>query len=103
EWTIAFRQQLLVRDNHTNNFAELLSVAHNRLDNFIALHFRLSGWKIGSKNDIKVIRYDSMTFEHRSSKNSDKWYFVDMQLGICKCNTTGAPYKHQSAISTYYR
>ncbi|CAG8855579.1 962_t:CDS:1, partial [Gigaspora margarita] len=140
EWAIAFRQQLPVRDNHTNNFTEvgiriikdvifnriqafnivqifhfivntmdlyytckLLSVAHNRLDNFIALRFHLFGWKIGSKNNIKVISYDSMTFEHRSSKNPDKWYFVDMQLGICECNTTGAPCKHQSAISTYYR
>ncbi|CAG8852734.1 255_t:CDS:2, partial [Gigaspora margarita] len=116
EWAIAFRQKLLIRNNHTNNFSEagirtmdlyytrkLLAVAHNRVDNFVALRFQLSGWKIRSIDNIKIISHESMIYEHQSSKNPDLWYLVDMQLGICECNLTGAPCKHQTSIAIHYR
>ncbi|RIB20332.1 hypothetical protein C2G38_2179559 [Gigaspora rosea] len=81
----------------------LLAIAHNKLDSFIALRFRLSGWNIGLKEDIEVVSFDSMIFKHRSSKNKNIWYLVDMHLGICECNMMGAPCKHQSSIATHYK
>ncbi|CAG8857510.1 46016_t:CDS:2, partial [Gigaspora margarita] len=44
----------------------------------------------------------SLTFKHRSSTNSDKWYLVDIQVGMCECSPTGAPCKHQASISFHY-
>ncbi|CAG8851158.1 24566_t:CDS:1, partial [Gigaspora margarita] len=82
---------------------KLLAVAHNKLDNFIAHRFQLSGWQIGSLNDIQVISHESMIYKHRSSTNPDTWYLVDMRLGICECDPTGAPCKHQSSIAIHYR
>ncbi|RIB25282.1 hypothetical protein C2G38_2166260 [Gigaspora rosea] len=81
---------------------KLLAVAHNKLDGFIALRFRLSGWKVEPKEDIDVVSFNSIVFKHRSSKNKDIWYVVDMRLGICECNEVGAPYKHQNSIAFYY-
>ncbi|CAG8842210.1 21837_t:CDS:2, partial [Gigaspora margarita] len=81
---------------------KLLSVAHNRPNNFIALRFRLSGWKLGSKDDIKILNFESLTFKHRSSTNSDKWYLVDMQVGMCECSPIGVSCKHQASISFHY-
>lgn len=82
---------------------KLLAVAHNRVDNFVALRFQLSGWKIRSIDNIKIISHESMIYEHQSSKNPDLWYLVDMRLGICECNLTGAPCKHQTSIAIHYR
>ena len=67
---------------------KLLAVAHNKLDNFIAHRFQLLGWQIGSLDDIKVINHESMIYKHRSSKNPNIWYLVDMQLGMCECDPT---------------
>ncbi|RIB11514.1 hypothetical protein C2G38_2203229 [Gigaspora rosea] len=39
-------------------------------------------WKLGSKDDIKILNFESLTFKHQSSTNSDKWCLVDMQVGI---------------------
>ncbi|CAG8796174.1 8023_t:CDS:2 [Gigaspora margarita] len=81
----------------------LLAIAHNKLDSFIALRFRLLDWNIGLKEDIEVVSFDSMILKHRSSKNKNIWYLVDMRLGICECNMMGAPCKHQSSIATHYK
>ncbi|CAG8808792.1 42693_t:CDS:2, partial [Gigaspora margarita] len=44
----------------------LLAVAHNNLNSFIALRFRLSEWPIGPKDDIEIVNQNSMVFRHRS-------------------------------------
>ncbi|CAG8833172.1 1347_t:CDS:2, partial [Gigaspora margarita] len=56
--------------------------------------------KIGTKNDIKIISYDSIIFEHQSSKNPDKWYFVDMQLGILPIMSAKKIDQEKSSYST---
>ncbi|RIB01468.1 hypothetical protein C2G38_2230722 [Gigaspora rosea] len=80
----------------------LLPIAYNKLDSFIVLCFRLSDWNIGLKEDIEVVSFDLMIFKHRSSKNKNIWYLMDMHLGICECNIMGALCKHQSSIAIYY-
>ncbi|CAG8828774.1 27977_t:CDS:2, partial [Gigaspora margarita] len=63
KWAIAYRQHLTIQDNHTNNFSEagiwvikdaIFAIAYNKLDNFIVHCFQLSGWQIGSLNDIQL-------------------------------------------------
>ncbi|CAG8848204.1 36146_t:CDS:2, partial [Gigaspora margarita] len=117
EWAIAFRQWLPIRDNHTNNFAENgiriikdIIFGHIQAFNVIQIfHFIVNTidlyyirWKLGSKDDIKILNFESLTFKHRSSTNSDKWYLVDMQVGMCECSPIGVSCKHQASISFHY-
>ncbi|CAG8625700.1 3333_t:CDS:2 [Scutellospora calospora] len=80
----------------------LLSVAHNKLDSFIALRFKITGWQIGIKEDIEVENLDSMIFRHRSSKDQNMWYRIDMRLGTCECDLTGRPCKHQASVAKHF-
>ncbi|CAG8693550.1 6721_t:CDS:2, partial [Scutellospora calospora] len=80
----------------------LLIVAHNNLDNFIVLRFKLSGWQIGEKDDVEIVNKNSMVFRYRSSKNKDVWYLVDMKLGTCECSPIGTSCKHQASVAKHF-
>ncbi|CAG8848319.1 13382_t:CDS:1, partial [Gigaspora margarita] len=80
----------------------LLVVVHNNLDSFIALHFRHSEWSIGTKEDIEIVNQSAMVFRHRSSKNKDIWYLVNIRLGTCECSLMGMPCKHQASIAKHF-
>ncbi|CAG8673336.1 19484_t:CDS:2 [Gigaspora margarita] len=94
--------QFIVNTMDLYYIRRLLAVAHNKLDSFIALRFRLTGWQIGIKDDIEVVDLDSMIFRHKSSKDQNMWYRIDMRLGICECDLTGGPCKHQASVAKHF-
>lgn len=83
---------------------KLLSVAHNRYDNFISHKYKgLLAEKI-DKSSIKVLDSFKKMFLVNSSKDSKISYRVDMEIGTCSCETgqNGSPCSHQAAIVLHY-
>ncbi|CAG8531316.1 2744_t:CDS:2, partial [Scutellospora calospora] len=79
----------------TDDYAESIKLQHRD-------SYGIENIKIGLKEDIEVVNSDLMIFKHRSSKNKDLCYFVNIQLRICECSLTEALCKHQSSITIYY-
>ncbi len=79
---------------------KLLSIAHNRFNNFISTKYKgLLADKI-DKSSITVLNYTNKMFLVNSSRDSKVTYRVDMEIGTCSCDIdkNGTPCSHQAAV-----
>ncbi len=83
---------------------KLLSISHNRFDNFISAKYKgLLAYKI-DKSSITLLDASKKMFLVTSSKDSKVSYRVDMEIGTCSCDIgkNGALCSHQAAVVLHY-
>ena len=82
----------------------LLSIAHNRFDNFISTKYKVLLADKIDKSSITVLDFTKKMFLVNTSRDSKVTYRVDMEIGTCSCEIgkNGSPRSHQAAIVLHY-
>jgi len=87
----------------------LLTVAHNRMDRYVALRFRDLGAQNYKDEDINLRPELENLYTVKSQKFAEIEYTVDVEKGICSCSLgyygqpTGEPCRHQAAVARKFK
>ncbi|CAG8697421.1 17913_t:CDS:2, partial [Funneliformis caledonium] len=82
----------------------VLEIAHRHIGHLrIAKRFLCPNWKIINMNAIQKTCVDN-EFLVPSTKDANTFYIINSEIGVCSCpvRMTGAPCKHQGAVSMKY-
>ena len=82
----------------------VLGIAHRHVGHLrIAKRFLCPNWETINMDAIQKTRVDN-EFLVPSTKDANTFYIVNSEIGVCSCpvGMTGAPCKHQGAVSMKY-